>query len=79
MVREMSFAPERLRDAEQHAQICREQQIQERCAKKGTVDEIVRDGVRVPPHTDCDDGCYRPLNQYKAVKQGESDKKGVPP
>ena len=56
VVGQVPAAPDRLRDAEQHAQVEGEQRVQRPRAEERPVDEVVGDGVGVPPQPHGDDG-----------------------
>src|SRR5262245_36404582 len=55
MMRQMSFAPDRLGDAEQQAEVRREKRIQPAAAEETIVNEVVRNRVRVPPNPESPD------------------------
>ncbi len=77
MVGQMPFAPQRLWNTEQGALVEREQHVGCAPLEERTMDEIVRDGVGVPPHANGDerkDGCGQ---DGSAVQRGQGDEHDV--
>ena len=77
-VGQVAVAPERLRHAEQDAQIEAEQGVKPARPEERPVDEVVRDGVGVPPQTHGDDRQDRRSQQQAAVGRGQRHEQGVP-
>jgi hypothetical protein len=74
----MPLAPKRLRNAHQHALTRGEDQIEPSRAEERTMDEVVGDGVFVPPDANGNHRCGRHRKDHRAVQRGEGDKQPIP-
>jgi hypothetical protein len=68
VMREVARSPERLREPEYQRQIAREAGVQRSRPEKRPVDEVVRDRVRVPPHSDRDQRNRGPRQEQSAMR-----------
>jgi hypothetical protein len=78
MMREVPRSPERLRKAQKQREVTRKAQIQRAGPKKGTMDEVVRDGVRVPPQSYCDQRDRWPRKQQRTLRKRKRDRQRSP-
>src|SRR5882724_12155436 len=75
---QVPFPPKCLRYSEQQAQKQRKNNIQKSGAKEGTMNEIMCDGVRVPPEPERDDREIGEIQNERGVHSGQQNEKGIP-
>lgn len=78
MMPQVTFAPERLRHSKQQAQKHGENYVQNASAKERPMDEIMGDGVRVPPEPERDDRKIGEIQNERDVDPGQQNEKGIP-
>src|SRR5881394_1555400 len=78
VVREVAVAPKPLRNSQHQTFHGRENSVRTSGSEKGPMNEIMSDGVRVPPKADGDKRDRGENNQGQSVRQCQRDKKGVP-
>ena len=77
MVGEMPVAPHRLGEAQQQAQAQRKRGVPPRVPEEGTVDEVVGDGLCVPPEPESHHQQGRPKEQHHPVRQHQAHEQSV--
>ena len=75
---QMPVPPDGLRKAKQHAEKNGVRAIPSARSKERQMDEIVRDGVGVPPQADGDDRYRRDQEHRHRMEKGQPDQNGVP-
>ena len=78
VMREVAVPPKPLRNTQHQTFDGRENRVQTPGPEKGPVNEIVRDGVRVPPKADGDKRDRREPDQGQSMRQRQGDKQRVP-
>src|SRR6266516_4619811 len=78
VMREMAVAPKSLRNSQHQTLQARENRVQSPGPEKGPMNEIMRDGVGVPPKADGDERDRRELDQGQSVRKCQHDKPVVP-
>jgi hypothetical protein len=69
MMGQVQIAPQRLWNAQQRRKVPGEQTIGPAVAEKGAVNEIMGDGIRIPPHAQSDHRPHWPDHQNQTVQQ----------
>jgi hypothetical protein len=78
MMRQVSIPPQRLRNPQQQTEVAREECIYSTGSKEWQVNEIVRDGVGVPPKSDANERYGRREKEESAVRESERHEESVP-
>ncbi len=68
VMREVAVAPEGLRKAEEQTQRGGEEAVEAGRPEEGPVDEVMGDGIGVPPDSEGDDGRERPDDEDQSVE-----------
>jgi hypothetical protein len=78
MVSQMSVPPESLRDTQEKRLESGKETIPESLPEKGQMDEVVGDGVAVPPEAKSDQQNRRPVQQKHSMHEREQHQKRIP-
>jgi hypothetical protein len=74
---QVPIAPEHLGDAHEHALTAREHGVERPRSEEGPMNEVVGNGVRVPPQTDGDECGRRQGDNRYAVRDGQRDEEAI--
>ncbi len=74
----VTVAPESLGNPQHQAQVVREDPVQQAGPEERPVDEVMGDGIGVPPEPQCDQGCRRKDAQQEPMDGSQGDEQCIP-